>query len=727
MLAGAERDGAGPGAGVAGDGDGGGADTAGVTQGLKDRLEQDRLEQDRLEHDRLEHGSVPQDTSATASADSGGGAAGETSFATADGRGDVGGEEGACKQEETSSQDHQPASSMQHEQVQQKPSEAASEPSHRRRGIGGGVGGGSGSAASFQVTAYFAKQFDALRRKCCSPFPPATATASSGQQKAVADTGEGAAGSAGAAGAAGAGAAGEGVVDGSGDVEFVRSLCRCKRWSAEGGKSSVYFAKTADDRFVIKQEILAFLDFANDYFKHLFDAIESSNPSCLAKILGLYQVGSDNIALCFLLSALPFPFLSPLCTLLSALSSLHSPLCTLLSALSSLHSPLCTLPPLPLCTLLSALSSLHSLSTLHSPLCTLLSALSSLHSPLCTLLSALSSLHSPLCTLLSALSSLHSPLCTLLSALSSLHSPLCTLLSALSSLHSPLCTLLSALSSLHSPLCTLLSALSSLHSPLCTLLSALSSLHSPLCTLLSALSSLHSPLCTLLSALSSLHSPLCTLSLSALSSLLSPLSSLLAPLSYLCPITFHPVHACVSSILTSTPLFPRLFPILFPPPLFSSPQVLLDENLLEAMPTSPIFVGKRSKQLLERAVWNDTAFLAKHAIMDYSLLVGVEEERSTLVVGIIDFIRPYTWDKQLETWVKASGLLGGGGAGKDSTPTVISPSNYKKRFRKAMQTYFVMVPDQWVPRVPEIATTAAVSAGDCHHNCWCGRACCAAV
>lgn len=38
--------------------------------------------------------------------------------------------------------------------------------------------------------------------------------------------------------------------------------------------------------------------------------------------------------------------------------------------------------------------------------------------------------------------------------------------------------------------------------------------------------------------------------------------------------------------------------------------VLLDENLLEAMPTDPIFVGNKSKRLLERAVWNDTRFLA---------------------------------------------------------------------------------------------------------------------
>lgn len=39
-------------------------------------------------------------------------------------------------------------------------------------------------------------------------------------------------------------------------------------------------------------------------------------------------------------------------------------------------------------------------------------------------------------------------------------------------------------------------------------------------------------------------------------------------------------------------------------------QVLLDSNLLEALPTSPIFVGNKSKKLLERAVWNDTNFLS---------------------------------------------------------------------------------------------------------------------
>ena len=81
-------------------------------------------------------------------------------------------------------------------------------------------------------------------------------------------------------------------------------------------------------------------------------------------------------------------------------------------------------------------------------------------------------------------------------------------------------------------------------------------------------------------------------------------------------------------------------------------------------------------------------------VMDYSLLVGLDEENHQLVLGIIDFMRQYTWDKHLETWVKATGILGGP---KNASPTVISPIQYKKRFRKAMTTYFLMVPDQWFP------------------------------
>lgn len=37
---------------------------------------------------------------------------------------------------------------------------------------------------------------------------------------------------------------------------------------------------------------------------------------------------------------------------------------------------------------------------------------------------------------------------------------------------------------------------------------------------------------------------------------------------------------------------------------------MLDMNLLEALRTNPILLGSKAKRNLERAVWNDTSFLA---------------------------------------------------------------------------------------------------------------------
>ena len=38
-----------------------------------------------------------------------------------------------------------------------------------------------------------------------------------------------------------------------------------------------------------------------------------------------------------------------------------------------------------------------------------------------------------------------------------------------------------------------------------------------------------------------------------------------------------------------------------------------------------------------------------HHMMDYSLLAGICDKDNKLVVGIIDYIRTFTWDKKLET------------------------------------------------------------------------------
>ncbi|CAI9760555.1 unnamed protein product [Fraxinus pennsylvanica] len=269
----------------------------------------------------------------------------------------------------------------------------------------------------YSVTCYFAKQFEALRRTCCPS-----------------------------------------------ELDFIRSLSRCKKWGAQGGKSNVFFAKTLDDRFIIKQvtktELESFFKFAPDYFKYLNESINTGCPTCLAKILGIYQVTSKH-----------------------------------LNGGKELRMDVLVMENLIFKRNIKRLYDLKGSSR----------------------------------------------------------------------------------------------------------------------------------------------------------SRYNPDSS-------------------------------------------GSNKVLLDQNLIETMPTSPIFLGTNAKRLLERAVWNDTSFLASIDVMDYSLLVGVDEEKHELVLGIIDFMRQYTWDKHLETWVKASGILGGP---KNASPTVISPMQYKKRFRKAMSAYFLLVPEQW--------------------------------
>ena len=81
---------------------------------------------------------------------------------------------------------------------------------------------------------------------------------------------------------------------------------------------------------------------------------------------------------------------------------------------------------------------------------------------------------------------------------------------------------------------------------------------------------------------------------------------------------------------------------------------------------------------------------------------GVEQHvrGEQLVVCIIDFLRQYTWDKQLETWVKSSGIVGGTSKG---APTVTSPVHYMERFRKQMASYFRIMPSRFDPPSSEKA------------------------
>ncbi|QIW97098.1 hypothetical protein AMS68_002616 [Peltaster fructicola] len=115
-------------------------------------------------------------------------------------------------------------------------------------------------------------------------------------------------------------------------------------------------------------------------------------------------------------------------------------------------------------------------------------------------------------------------------------------------------------------------------------------------------------------------------------------------------------------------------------------EVLLDENLVETIFESPLFVREQSRRLLQASVWNDTLWLCKQNVMDYSLMAGFEDDGHQLVVGIIDCIRTYTWDKRLETWMKDRGK---------NKPTITSPRDYRNRFRVSMMQYVLQAPSCW--------------------------------
>ncbi|KAK5135089.1 hypothetical protein LTR08_005614 [Meristemomyces frigidus] len=115
-------------------------------------------------------------------------------------------------------------------------------------------------------------------------------------------------------------------------------------------------------------------------------------------------------------------------------------------------------------------------------------------------------------------------------------------------------------------------------------------------------------------------------------------------------------------------------------------EVLLDENLVETIFESPLFVREHARKLVQASVWNDTMWLCKQNVMDYSLMAGFDDERKELVVGIIDCIRTYTWDKKLESWIKDRGK---------NKPTITSPRDYRNRFRVSMMQYILAAPNHW--------------------------------
>lgn len=136
-------------------------------------------------------------------------------------------------------------------------------------------------------------------------------------------------------------------------------------------------------------------------------------------------------------------------------------------------------------------------------------------------------------------------------------------------------------------------------------------------------------------------------------------------------------------------------------------QVLPDTNFKEDFKGEPIALERNMAELLKAAVHNDSLILSKMNVVDYSLLLIIDDQTAnsannfihnvnssdhpsgcplcnikSIRVGIIDYVRKYTWDKQLEHVGKII-------INRLQVPTIVNPVNYKERFKEAIDTFFI--------------------------------------
>lgn len=120
----------------------------------------------------------------------------------------------------------------------------------------------------------------------------------------------------------------------------------------------------------------------------------------------------------------------------------------------------------------------------------------------------------------------------------------------------------------------------------------------------------------------------------------------------------------------------------------STSKTLFDGEWIEDQRRALTLVRPHSKIVFQEAIKADCDFLARSNIMDYSLLLGINDESKHIACGLVDTIGSYTFAKTLEYKAK-QGL----NAGKEVT--VVPPHEYQERFVGAMDDYFLACPDKW--------------------------------
>lgn len=93
-----------------------------------------------------------------------------------------------------------------------------------------------------------------------------------------------------------------------------------------------------------------------------------------------------------------------------------------------------------------------------------------------------------------------------------------------------------------------------------------------------------------------------------------------------------------------------------------------------------------SRKQFKASILNDTLFLDKINVKDYTLLVGVN--RNHMVVGLTDYFG--SWHKSLEVWINDNLTL------LEKKPNdTITPKQYKKQFRSTIDRTILLAPDSW--------------------------------
>ncbi|SCO69466.1 conserved Plasmodium protein, unknown function [Plasmodium vivax] len=110
--------------------------------------------------------------------------------------------------------------------------------------------------------------------------------------------------------------------------------------------------------------------------------------------------------------------------------------------------------------------------------------------------------------------------------------------------------------------------------------------------------------------------------------------------------------------------------------------VLFDDNFKDFIKSKVINLEYCDYKDLMNSLREDTDFLSGQDIMDYSLLIHMDVANFVIIFKIIDYLRPYTWDKSVENFSKSVLYLT-----KGYRPTIIHSEYYKKRFLSNIKKY----------------------------------------